>query len=407
MSNIVVVDSIMGSGKTSWSIQHINESISERFLYITPFLNEADRICENTRKTFYKPDYRYGSKLDSVNELLAQQVDIASTHELFKRMDENSKDFIAFGNYTLILDEVLSVIEPYDNIRNDDMKLLKDSGCITIDENGFVIWNKEKANYDTRYNEIKVLAENQSLIYVNKKLLLWRYPPEIFSLFDKIYILTYMFDASILKAYFDLHRIEYERKSIIKEEDEYKLTDYFIPDTEKYKELIHIYDGKLNENLPQKINCLSKTWYTSKSNGDHIKKLKNNLYNYFANIQRAKNDSITWTTFADYKNKLQGKGYTKGFIACNCRSTNKYGNRYNLAFCVNVYLHPGVSQFFKQKGITINEELYALSEMIQWIWRSRIRNGEEISIYIPSSRMRNLLVDWLNMELDYQDKNAA
>lgn len=34
---------------------------------------------------------------------------------------------------------------------------------------------------------------------------------------------------------------------------------------------------------------------------------------------------------------------------------------------------------------------YALSEMIQWIFRSRIRNNESINIYIPSSRMRNLL----------------
>lgn len=407
MSKIIVVDSIMGSGKTSWSIQYINESISERFLYITPFLDEADRICENTRKTFYRPDYRYGSKLDSVNELLAQQVDIASTHELFKRMDENSKDFIAFGNYTLILDEVLSVIEPYDNIRNDDMRLLKDSGCITIDENGFVIWNKEKANYDTRYNEIKVLAENLSLIYVNKKLLLWRYPPEIFSLFDNVYILTYLFDASILKAYFDLHHIEYEKKSIVKEENEYKLADYFVPNTAKYKDLINVYEGKLNENLPQKINCLSKTWYTSKSNVNHIKQLKHNLFNFFKNQLHANADTIIWTTFKDYVSKLKGCGYTNGFVACNCRSTNEYRSRYNLAFCVNVYLHPGVSQFFKQKGIVMNEELYALSEMIQWIWRSRIRNEEEINIYIPSSRMRKLLISWLNMELEYQVEEVA
>ena len=44
----------------------------------------------------------------------------------------------------------------------------------------------------------------------------------------------------------------------------------------------------------------------------------------------------------------------------------------------------------------MNEDLYSLSELIQWIYRSRIRNGEKINLYIPSKRMRELLIDWLN-----------
>lgn len=68
------------------------------------------------------------TKLDNLNELLACQSDIASTHALFKKLDEDSRENIKNGKYSLILDEVLNVIEPYDDIRNDDMKLLKDSG---------------------------------------------------------------------------------------------------------------------------------------------------------------------------------------------------------------------------------------------------------------------------------------
>jgi len=37
--------------------------------------------------------------------------------------------------------------------------------------------------------------------------------------------------------------------------------------------------------------------------------------------------------------------------------------------------------------------------MLQWIFRSSIRDNKPINIYIPSSRMRNLLVKWLNNEL--------
>lgn len=397
----------MGSGKTSWSIQHINRNSFENFLYITPFLDEVNRIIKSTTRDFKQPINRGNGKLDSINELLACQSDIASTHELFKHLDEESRENIKNGRYTLILDEVLNVIEPYDNIRNDDMKLLKESGCVTVDDDGFVIWNKEKMDYDTKYNEIKILADNRSLIYINQKLLLWRYPPEIFTLFDKIYILTYLFESSILKNYFDLYQIEYEQKSISEQNGEYHITDFFVPETSIYIEKINIYDGKLNENVYQKINGLSVTWFRAKINQDNIKQIKRNLYNYFSNILNAKAETIMWTTFKDYRSKLKGKGYSNQFVSYNCRSTNDYDDRFNLAYCVNVYLHPGITQFFKQRGINIDEDLYGLSEMIQWIWRSRIRKGENINIYIPSMRMRNLLNAWMKMNLEYQNRVAS
>lgn len=407
ISKITVIDSIMGSGKTSWSIQHINRNPFDNFLYITPFLDEVNRIIKNSNRDFKQPINKGNGKLDSINELLACQSDIASTHELFKHLDEESRENIKEGHYTLILDEVLNVIEPYDNIRNDDMKLLKESGCVTVDDDGFVIWNEEKMDYDTKYNEIKILADNKSLIYINQKLLLWRYPPEIFTLFDRIYILTYLFESSILKNYFDLYQIEYEQKSLSEQNGEYYITDFFVPDTSIFIGKINIYDGKLNENIYQKINGLSVTWFRAKINQENIKQIKRNLYNYFSNILGAKAETIMWTTFKDYRTRLKGKGYSNQFVSYNCRSTNDYDDRFNLAYCVNVYLHPGITQFFKQRGINIDEDLYGLSEMIQWIWRSRIRKGENINIYIPSMRMRNLLNAWMKMNLEYQNRVAS
>ena len=397
----------MGAGKTSWSIQHINRNPFDNFLYITPFLDEVERIIQKADREFKQPINKGNGKLGAINELLACQSDIASTHELFKHLDEESRENIKEGHYTLILDEVLNVIEPYDNIRNDDMRLLKESGCVTVDEDGFVIWNKEKLNYDTKYNEIKILADNKSLIYINQKLLLWKYPPEIFTLFDKVYILTYLFEASILKNYFDLYEITYEQKSITEEDGEYYIKDFFIPDTSDYIEKINIYEGKMNDNVHQKINGLSATWFKAQINKENIHQLKKNVSNYFKNILNAKAETIMWTTFKEYKPKLKGKGYSNQFVSYNCRSTNVYAECYNLAYCVNVYLHPGITQFFNQRGIAIDEDLYGLSEMIQWIWRSRIRKGENINIYIPSMRMRNLLNAWMGMNLDYQNRLAS
>ncbi|MCD7767059.1 MAG: hypothetical protein LUH53_11210 [Lachnospiraceae bacterium] len=394
-TKITVIDSLMGTGKTSWAIQHINESPDDNFLYITPFLSEVDRIIDNTSREFREPINKGNGKLGAINEMLACQTDIASTHALFQDFNLESRECIRESHYTLILDEVLNVIEPYDDIKPDDMRLLQDSGCVTIDDDGFVIWSEDKLNYDVTYNRIKNLAINKSLLYINQKLLIWHYPPEIFSMFDKVYILTYMFDASILKYYFDLYKIDYDVKSIERTGDRYAIVDYFVPDTSVYRDKVNVYNGNLNDNLNTKVNGFSATWFKSSINKSKIAMLKNNLYNYFQNIMKAKSNTIMWTSFKESKSKLKGKGYSNCHVACNCRSTNEYADRYNLAYCVNIYLHPAVSQFFIQRGIEVDQDMYALSEMIQWIWRSRIRSDESINIYVPSKRMRGLLLDWL------------
>ena len=58
-------------------------------------------------------------------------------------------------------------------------------------------------------------------------------------------------------------------------------------------------------------------------------------------------------------------------------------------------MNPLIKKFFQQHGVEVDEDGFALSEMLQFIWRSAIREGNEIWIYIPSIRMRTLLTDWI------------
>lgn len=56
--------------------------------------------------------------------------------------------------------------------------------------------------------------------------------------------------------------------------------------------------------------------------------------------------------------------YIKDFISCTSAwATNEYADRHYLAYCLNVFLHPITSQFFINRGVDIDEEGYALSEM--------------------------------------------
>ena len=49
-----IVDSIMGGGKTTAALQKINRGYGLKFVYVTPFLTEVDRVLQNTRD-FYQP----------------------------------------------------------------------------------------------------------------------------------------------------------------------------------------------------------------------------------------------------------------------------------------------------------------------------------------------------------------
>ena len=54
----------------------------------------------------------------------------------------------------------------------------------------------------------------------------------------------------------------------------------------------------------------------------------------------------------------------------------------------------------KRQEEVFDKDLWALSTMLQFIFRSRLRKGEPINLYIPSKRMRELFLKWLNGAYD-------
>lgn len=405
---IKVVDSIMGSGKTSAAIELMNSDKEHNYIYITPYLSEIERIKEQTERNFYEPKIysKNGEtffKLDSLHELLTEGKNICTTHALFKNANDVTRDLLESSNYILILDEVMEVVKELP-VKSKDVDMLFNEGWI-YKENDLVLWNTEKEKNEGEYNgvfkQVKRMALNKNLIIHNKTILMWTFPSEIFELFEDVFVLTYLFDAQIQKYYYDLNSIEYDKYIATKDE----WNRYIFKPRGEYsdkelknslKQLINIYEGNLNK-IGDKDYSLSKSWYDNKR---HMhKKMKNNVENYFRNIVKSKSNDNMWTVFKDFESKIKGKGYTKGFVSCNTRATNDFAHKTALTYTINRFLHPVIEGYFKSNNVEINEDLYALSELIQWIWRSAIRNNEEINIYIPSMRMRTLQIQWLNDEI--------
>lgn len=413
---VQIIDSMMGTGKTSYAIQLMQEApITQKFIYVTPFLDEVQRIKDSvTHREFREPDVKHGTgtKLQSLKRLIAKGEDIATTHSLFALADQELIDLLRWENYTLIVDEVMDIISTLQGIHKDDIKVLKDSGLIEIGDKHQVIWIADR-NLNTKYNSVKEYALTGNLYTVNNTAFLWEFPAKIFDLFEQVYIMTYLFDGQLQRYYYDLHNIQYEFFAVIQDEDRYKLIPKaeYVEDRTHLKELIHIYEGKLN-NIGKQNYSLSHSWFKNKHNGNKVTELKHNLYNFFRNIQKAKAEDILWTTFKDCKTKIHGKGFSKVepkdnmeakgqacFISFKLRATNRYRHKTVLAFCLNRYMNPIEEHFFHNNNVKVNEDLLALSDLLQWLFRSSIREGKPVNIYIPSKRMRELLIQWLNNDL--------
>lgn len=398
---VKIVDMIMGAGKTSAAINYI-KSIpeDERVMFITPYISERERIIKNCSCKKLKEPERIGNKLNGIKYLLNKGYNIASTHALFHRFDEEAIDICRAQNYTLILDEVTNVIEPY-NISKEDFQTLKKEYVDIDSETGLIKWKSEKSNYTGKFSEEKRLCELNCLAYYAGDVMMWLFPIEAFNAFKKIYILTYMFNSQIQRYYYDFYNLPYKFIYISGNGintyhfSEKNTTQNSIYD---YSELIHVLDNSKLNSIGDREYDLSKNWYKRNHGNIAMKRLKNNIGNFFKNIRKTSSSENIWTTFKDYKTEISGKGYSKGFLEIGARGTNAYKDRFNIAYPVNRYLNTGVKNFFLQQNINVDEDGYALSEMLQFIWRSAIREGKEIWIYIPSIRMRGLLKEWINQQ---------
>jgi len=132
---------------------------------------------------------------------------------------------------------------------------------------------------------------------------------------------------------------------------------------------------------------LSKSWFNTDTKED-LKRLQNNLYNFYSNISNKKK-KIYWTTFTSYQKAIAVKGTVKRFVSLVDIPKEKCNN---IAYIANNFVNPII-----KKTIDINDDDFALKVLLRWIINTTDIT-KPINIYIPSRRMRELLIHWLNNE---------
>lgn len=427
MTKITVIDAICGSGKTSYAIQMMNENPDKKFIFITPYLDQIEPIQERTKRDFPTPTAKSsGGKLDDFERLIRLGKSVITTHSLFGMIDVATQKLIKSQGYTLVLDEVANVVEQAKIIPND-LKILLDAGTIKVNEKNQVVWNEE--DYSTRNNkfrfyDIKRLAEKENLYLFNSTAIFWTMDVQSFLAFEEVYILTYLFDGQIQKYYYDMKNVSYEKKSVTFDENDsrYKLVKYDAhhDGREKLAPMIKVFQD-IKKGRPILLNTnydssgkherywLTTSWFNQATESD-LKQLNNNLRSYFErnNGELIQPNDCFWTTKKDVAPKLKSRRAKlslkdnrdkDNYLPLNVRATNKYGHCKACAYVYNRFMNPIEKHFFESFGVKVNEDLLAVSDLVQFLFRGQIRNDKEIKIYLPSLRMRELLEDWSNYKL--------
>ena len=416
---IEILDCCCGSGKTTKLIDDISKLNNDtKVIYVTPLLSECYRVSGaypketedgdvdysqpeiqefggyiyDTSHKLYSKFFQHptasnkdGSKLTGLTSLLEQGHNITTTHALFRSLTKEHLDLIKSQNYLLVIDEVLSVYTEYLELKNELPKLLENK-IMFLDTDGVTLrWNRtlccDLERYETEIN----LCDSGSLLLLDNKVLLWEMSPEILSCFKQIKMATYLFDGSYMCGFLKYHGFTYT-------------TETFGKKGKDFKSLIQIVnDDKLNK-IGDRITALSSS--SQVNNRTYNEQLKKNLVNLFNHKHKVPKEERLWCCYKGAFNSIKGFGYTKNFLAVGTKATNNYAHTSVVAFTVNLFANPIIARHLQTKGITIDENKLALGEMIQWLYRSRIRKDESIVAYLPSRRMRELLIDWLNGKYD-------
>lgn len=398
MKTINVVDAVMGAGKTTFALSYIEAApADQKFIYITPFLDEIQRVISTVKsRTFVEPTVAAGGgrKLNALKRQIEDGENIAATHSLFEMADDELISLLQASNYTLVLDEVMDVISKA-SVSPSDMRLLLAKKYIEVN-NKRIQWIAPEIEYEYGvFDNIKLLAQAGNLYYHRDKYLIWAFPPSVFEAFDNVFILTYLFNAQIQRYYFDLYGIPFKLHGV----KDGELSEYDVRADKRLEllGLIELYEGDHNIH-GESYFSFSRGWMDRRTKED-LEAIQKSIYSYVRRVTGAKSKDVLWTTLKAYQFDLQGKGYSKGFLSNNIRATNDFADRSVLIYAYSRFMTPYEKSFFQDQGVTVNEELLALSDMLQWIWRSCIRNGQPIKVYIPSSRMRGLLKTWAEYKI--------
>lgn len=415
----------MGTGKSSYildkAIDWSNEGKYEQFIYISPLLSEVGGKRKDKGRGFKKGrvqlncdclDFKFPvnmgtSKVDSFRDLLLKGNNISATHSVFTNLTPLDVELIRERRNILIIDEEVQALDTYTEMGDHHLKVLISGGQVYIDDNNKLCWNHKDfpqaeeflnnpseeyySKKDRDLSKFINLCDGGYLHLVNKKIMIWEYPMVVLEAFDEVIVMTYMFESSPMYSWCKMNNVKVTKLDIpTLKEREVKIK-------ESLKSLITIVETPKMSKV-ENFGYSYSWWQGTGNNKDYQSKIKDCLQDVVKNYLKG------GTGYKDYVftcpekmfTKIKGVGYSRAdWLYSDCKATNDYASKNTMFYLYSKFPNVFISPFCKSRGATINEDGYALSSMLQWLWRGCIRKGEPMKVIILSKRMRDLFKDWL------------
>lgn len=408
-TKIELLDSIMGSGKTQGVIQWMLNNPQNKYLYVSPMLTEVEEriptACQALEFT-YPCTEEYKTKGQHLLKLLEEGCNVSFTHSLFTDLTKQHLALIRKHEYVLIVDEEVAFIEPYKgNYSRDDIVSLEKAGHIRVEEDnlGRVVWQWYDDNEmnDTAYSKLKRMSD-LGMLYCAKrdrKIMVVHLPIELVQSSRRVILLTYLFKGSVMESFMDLKGIEIVA---FKEVVPPKTTRHVLTKAKSLITFIDTTTTKAVSNL-----SMSSTWYSKNATTADLEKVSNAIFSVYRKF--GDKESFIFTapkSLADYeyvkeerlKRNIIHKKMPKDvdWIYCGTKATNMWSHKSIAVHAYNRYVNTAIKAYLQDYGTPPDDDMFALSEMVQWIFRTCIRNDEPLQLCILNSRMKRLLIDWLN-----------
>lgn len=429
IKEVEVLDAMCGTGKTYNIFKFIFNNPAERYIYVTPMLTEvSSRPAEELAKfgeagiVFYEPTGEgFRTKGDHLISLLQEGKNISCTHSLFLQLDEAGRQAVWKFGYIAIIDEELGMIEPVtsDVLAKEDAKLLFQKGAITTNRDGQVAWQDGAwGEGNSAFAQVRKLAE-AGCLYSSRDgtILNMQLPIDLIRVAKRVIVATYLFEGSVFHAFLKVKGIGYKPFTFdgMALRDEAALKEALLEriefvDAPATTERLHRYLKVPMNDLAAKVTngALSHSWYANASQ-DKLAKIGEHIRNIARQMDARANDLIYTLPSAAVGKRgdrwvkrgklVRVKSYSPKtcYLQKGARATNNHANRTAAIHAYNRYPNVAVKTYLEEQGAAINDDSFALAELIQWFFRTSIRNpdGSKVKLHIVSPRMDKLFKDWL------------
>lgn len=401
---VEVLDRMMGAGKTNAILQWLQPEM--RFIFVTPLLSEAEERINTVRpdlavkcpeKLTYKDgDTWKSSKAEDMLLLLSGRENIATTHALLRTCDARHWKLIQQLGYIIVLDEEVSLIEAFRDVSSQDMLWLFDNGHLSRDDgNGKLTFHDASTVQKMKYEEVKEMC-GKGMLYSAKRsngFVVSCLPVDVLMCAKRVIILTYMFEGSVLERFLSLHGVQWKPFTEVDVADVLpsSVAGLIKPVREQYYKpfyKISLTQTGWKNMKPVAVTTVEKTLTNLFNNHDALECGFSLPKEYVVRLAGSKNRLV----------KPHGKVHKEGretWIYPKCRATNDYSNKRVMVYALDVHPNSAVDAYLTDMGLPVDRDLYALSQLVQWLWRGCIRNGEPMTVAVLAPRMRKLFEKWL------------